>query len=976
MRTTIFTFVSLSLVYLTICFPTNDQLASDAMIYPPPLAQKIVIPKNDHLSGIPGSDNEEFPENLPFALPCEDMVEENKLFVQTPLPTPTPQIYPLKGDLSFEIVSMIQLLGKLCPCESKSLILNETFFLATKIFHSLPIANFRGDFCHEYLATHPWPPHAEKTDKLEVPQEPLWIKRIQNITAPSELPEQIKQDIIRFAEKKKRALEESSQSDNTQYRLYLTKRYEEAVDEAHAHLTKQAENLRIYSEESVVLPIPVVPMSDCDDETTGGVGIGSDNVKGATDKMNQNYRPVPDFSRSVKRAHHAAYHIMMLEEQVKVGDCTEYAATKIGGSLTILETFEADSKIECAESCLFEEKCTSWTLDSSISPKKCSLIDSASPVLVNSNNNFVSAICKKPKYQPISCSSEQLNKIETEFQKISNSHIDCNGLFLKAMNKSEISSTDLTGFARDGTCRCVLFAKSKIPQNDCAVYTNGISVTKLVEKCVAMQQTIQLIQHKEMSSSSDNNNYQITVEDPRKFCQSTIFFNSGFGGCETYSISTVNSNFIQCDGDFDQKLQLVANQACPQCGLCRATPSPTPYIPEPEEITSASLPDGTKTECLSARNAAIHERETGPGLGSFVPSCFKDGSFMPKQCSDDECWCVYGNGVEVPATRYNFLTSESTVECRLPPPMDPVYPYFQPAVPNAQLQAARALAKLVLQYVSPEEFCRPHKNTTVEQDILKNLRKANQTRISQFSSASCASLNLPKTNDLTSILTSITRCLIPPIVPTSSPSSSPSPSSSATVSNTPSPSPSSPVPMCGNVSCKEKGINVHIYHNAPPGWCTMCLEGTSGPCRDKKTFACSDYTMGDTCFQKHVKCSDVGAELSADITTPDCPHVKEPFLLKTFVIPTPFSHDWNSVWGKTFQSAISDVIEIFNLCDIRILRFGPITRSQKQVTEVTVALSGSDEDDAKRLINLLTNSITYGHLISAMRRRGMEIVSV
>ena len=37
----------------------------------------------------------------------------------------------------------------------------------------------------------------------------------------------------------------------------------------------------------------------------------------------------------------------------------------------------------------------------------------------------------------------------------------------------------------------------------------------------------------------------------------------------------------------------------------------------------------------------------------FLPECKPDGSYKPVQClqSEGPCWCVYGNGKEVPGTR-------------------------------------------------------------------------------------------------------------------------------------------------------------------------------------------------------------------------------------------------------------------------------------------------------------------------------------
>ncbi|KGL75755.1 Thyroglobulin, partial [Tinamus guttatus] len=60
-------------------------------------------------------------------------------------------------------------------------------------------------------------------------------------------------------------------------------------------------------------------------------------------------------------------------------------------------------------------------------------------------------------------------------------------------------------------------------------------------------------------------------------------------------------------------------------------------------------------------------RETGKG---YIPQCEEDtGIFLPTQCSQDEesCWCVFGNGEEVPGTRVSGGRPEcASPRCALP----------------------------------------------------------------------------------------------------------------------------------------------------------------------------------------------------------------------------------------------------------------------------------------------------------------------
>jgi hypothetical protein len=312
--------------------------------------------------------------------------------------------------------------------------------------------------------------------------------------------------------------------------------------------------------------------------------------------------------------------------------------------------------------------------------------------------------------------------------------------------------------------------------------------------------------------------------------------------------------------------------------------------------------------------------------------------------------------------------------------MAPIYPSFPEQFPDVTLQAARALVKLILEHVSPEEFCRA-KNTTLEQAIIRHLRfpATNSSRLNN--NTTCQSRFIQThpnvTSSLPNILTTLARCAIPPLAATSTPTRSPTPSPTASISVSATPSPSSPVPMCGDKSCKERGIDVHIYRSVPPGWCTMCLEGTSGPCRDESTFACFDYSFSNVCNYNQIKCEDFGLQVDPHLATPECnPHTETDVpLSKSLLLPTPISSDWVNVWGRTFASSIADVTGIENLCDIRIASVTEQRTAGNLVARILVYLYGQNENEAHHWMNLLIAAEADGSLVRSMKVRGMEITS-
>jgi len=374
---------------------------------------------------------------------------------------------------------------------------------------------------------------------------------------------------------------------------------------------------------------------------------------------------------------------------------------------------------------------------------------------------------------------------------------------------------------------------------------------------------------------------------------------------------------------------------------------------------------------------------------------------MPTQCVSGYCWCVYTNGVEIPDSRRPDTPTESMAHCRDAPPMDPVFP--APATIEADEDAviARWLSKLLYSVVRPARLCRPpnatssassngtaargprapvsdpaHLEKVVAARLAMPLPLRNVTvnvssgaggrtvvRMQPGLAAKDERTDCPggvspehyvvdssSTGPLTSldtVLNGLASCLVPfprRTLPSESPSPSPSPSMSPSVSLSPSASPSPPVAMCGDVTCQEAGLPVHIHTSVPDGYCTTCLDGTSGQCRSSKTFACYPYVVGQRCHDGDVRCADdlppcrgAGCASGHDAhwkgarAVPECLPYKEGEAKAEVAVTlagldedgSADSKEWEVVWGRTVASALAVAVETNNLCDVEVLHVGP-----------------------------------------------------
>ncbi|XP_023216405.1 U24-ctenitoxin-Pn1a-like [Centruroides sculpturatus] len=65
------------------------------------------------------------------------------------------------------------------------------------------------------------------------------------------------------------------------------------------------------------------------------------------------------------------------------------------------------------------------------------------------------------------------------------------------------------------------------------------------------------------------------------------------------------------------------------------------YSRDGQAISSAST-KLRRCECL--READIQMSKEGE---TYVPTCEEDGSYFPKQCDEDKCWCVNSHGEKI-----------------------------------------------------------------------------------------------------------------------------------------------------------------------------------------------------------------------------------------------------------------------------------------------------------------------------------------
>jgi len=324
---------------------------------------------------------------------------------------------------------------------------------------------------------------------------------------------------------------------------------------------------------------------------------------------------------------------------------------------------------------------------------------------------------------------------------------------------------------------------------------------------------------------------------------------------------------------------------------------------------------------------------------------------------------------------------------------------IMPAVPeprvDKQLQAIRALSKLVYLLVPPQVYCRPNSNRTLEGLIFQALH-SNVSAVSiDFMCPEIPSIIAPPNRNTTnpsasglpfsilshtfsSFIPSMTQGVIQGLIPAPVLKHSPSPSASTSPSRTPSPSvsptvsPSSPVQMCGNVRCDDLGISVHMYARVPPGWCSLCLDGTSGPCRDPSTLACHDYDFGNQCHNRYFRCADHDGSVHSNVIA-DCPErTGDHFeVFATISVPTTGMDDWVNVWGRTLTSAIADTLDISNTCDVKLI--SAQQSDEQSAMTLSVSLARIAVDEANLDLNNLNNAIANGSLMTSFSRHGVPV---
>uniref|UniRef100_A0A674E4D4 Nidogen 1 n=1 Tax=Salmo trutta TaxID=8032 RepID=A0A674E4D4_SALTR len=108
-------------------------------------------------------------------------------------------------------------------------------------------------------------------------------------------------------------------------------------------------------------------------------------------------------------------------------------------------------------------------------------------------------------------------------------------------------------------------------------------------------------------------------------------------------------------------------------------------------------PEHEKTQCERDRESIQVSSNTGsfsffrprPAVSQYVPTCNQHGAYEPTQChgSIGQCWCVDGNGQEIPNTR----TGPGQRPLFIPPPIGPTTrPDVSPVAPGTHLLFAQS----------------------------------------------------------------------------------------------------------------------------------------------------------------------------------------------------------------------------------------------------------------------------------------------
>lgn len=945
-----------------LAFPKEDA----GMLAPPQYPSHEFLPASSSridISGVPGSDVLEFPEDLRFGLPCDDVniPQMNDISASSsphPTPSPSPLVYPPHSHIAWEVVRSIQTLSSMCGCNITH---SSTMSLAAEVWKILPGISHETDTCPKFLHDNPYFPEPAPAT---------------NTPSPSPIPMTAEEAKMFHEIRTNDGLAPADKS----------KQLVDVINRAASRISEHEESSAAPRRGEVQMqPLPYVP-EDCGDDVTGSIGLNADEVQGTSGAMNHGYRPVPPpynpmggheplFVRERLIEARKAFHdtvMSTLQVESKSSECTVYVGMRYVGSAP-MSSLHADVRSECERACLFDDDCTGWMYKfANIHERNelnCQLFNnSVAPVLLDAKQNVITGLCPNAKV----CSKETMSRILNVMHSTTGAAAGCPAVLERIVNGLPLSP--------ESTCKCISQVredarKSRVENNDCVLSANSVSWSTVMKMCQSKTLAIPtLLQH-----TGDNGNSN-AFHAPRD-CRSTALFSAGLGPCDSYDPTIELSNHIHCHSDYDREHKAFAFESCWQCGECIATPSPTPYIPPPALMKEETLPGGKTTPCLDARLSALGNLETGPLAGWYVPDCFQDGSFMPTQCNKNECWCVFDNGVEILGTRFPSSQPESA-NCRSPPPMAPVLPYYPPALPDQQLVIARALSKLMFSKVHPEAFCRPHRNVTLEATIFQALSRNISSKLPTH--PACASTILPGQFYLQSVLNQLARCVIPEPVRkvSASPSSSPSPSVTPSISISPSSTPSRsnapsyiPEEMCGDVKCANLGPGIRMYHTVPAGWCSICQEGTSGPCRDAVTFACFPFSRGMECSHGHVNCADIQSGHHAAHINSDC--LSRPDNHTEFTahihIATIRTQNWVTEWSYTLASAVVDVLSGVNdLCDVIIL---DETREDDVMGGLSLILKLAPEavdPDHKRQFE---RAIESGSLQAALIRRGMPLAT-
>ena len=125
-----------------------------------------------------------------------------------------------------------------------------------------------------------------------------------------------------------------------------------------------------------------------------------------------------------------------------------------------------------------------------------------------------------------------------------------------------------------------------------------------------------------------------------------VEFDAGYGGCETYALGTTNSNW--CDKDKDSTTQVLAEEACSECGKCTDTTDDDTTdadfvvdVPDMSDEDIKKVMEWITAEATMVKNPFCWKDTYGRGVGTIpgrvadCPASYTNNGLTCGRGSDD-----------------------------------------------------------------------------------------------------------------------------------------------------------------------------------------------------------------------------------------------------------------------------------------------------------------------------------------------------